>query len=113
MRKDTIRRLALALPEAEERETWGTPTFRVSNKIFAMFAEGGSEVWVKSTFDEQRALVAMDETTFFFPPYVGPTGWVGVRFRTVDRSEMEELLLEAWRLTAPKRLVHAFDEEAS
>jgi hypothetical protein len=112
MRRDTIRRMALALPEAEERETWGTPTFRVRNKIFAMFAEGSSELWVKSTFDEQRALVAMDEGTFFFPPYVGPSGWVGVRFRTVNRGELEELLVEAWRLTAPKRLVRAFDEEA-
>ena len=113
MQARTIRKLALALPDTEERETWGTPTFRVRNKIFAMFAEGGSEVWVKSTFDEQRALVAMDEETFFFPPYVGPSGWVGVRFRTVDRDEMEELLVEAWRLTAPRRLVHSFDEEAS
>jgi hypothetical protein len=113
MQARTIRKLALALPDTEERETWGTPTFRVRNKIFAMFAEGGSEVWVKSTFDEQRALVAMDEGTYFFPPYVGPSGWVGVRYRTVDHDEMEELLVEAWRLTAPKRLVQAFDEEAS
>ena len=113
MQARTIRKLALALPDAEERETWGTPMFRVRNKIFAMFAEGGSEVWVKSTFDEQRALVSMDESTFFFPPYVGPSGWVGVRYRTVDRDEMEELLVEAWRLTAPRRLVHSFDEEAS
>jgi hypothetical protein len=36
-----------------------------------------------------------------------------VRYRTVDRDEMEELLVEAWRLTAPKRLVQSFDEEAS
>jgi hypothetical protein len=113
MQARTIRKMALSLPDAEERETWGTPTFRVRNKIFAMFAEGGSEIWVKSTFDEQHALVAMDGDTFFRPPYVGPSGWVGVRFRTVDRDEMEELLIEAWRLTAPKRLVHAFDQEAS
>jgi hypothetical protein len=109
MQARTVRRLALALPDAEERETWDTPTFRVRNKIFAMFAEGGREVWVKSTHDEQRALVAMDGDTFFVPPYVGPSGWVGVRFRTVDRGEMEELLIEGWRLTAPKRLVQAFD----
>jgi hypothetical protein len=112
MQARTIRKLALSLPEAEERETWGTPTFRVRNRIFAMFAEGGSEVWVKSTFDEQRALVTMDDGTFFLPPYVGPSGWVGVRFQNVDRGEMEELLVEAWRLTAPKRLVRSFDEEA-
>ena len=110
MQSRTVRKLALELPEAEERETWGTPTFRVRNKIFAMFAEGGTEVWVKSTHDEQRALVAMDADTYFWPPYVGPSGWVGVRFRTADRDELGELLVEAWRMTAPKRLVTAFDE---
>jgi hypothetical protein len=112
MQARTVRRLALELPEAEERETWGTPTFRVRDKIFAMFAEGGREVWIKSTHDEQRALVAMDPDTFFHPAYVGPSGWVGVHVRTVDRGELEELLIEAWRMTAPKRLVASFDEGA-
>jgi hypothetical protein len=111
MRKDTVRRIALGLPDAIEQETWGTPTFRVRKKIFVMFAEGEREAWVKSTHDEQRSLTQMDPETFFIPPYVGPSGWVGVRFRTVDREEMRELVTEAWRLTAPKRLVAAFDEE--
>ena len=112
MRKDTVRKMALALPEAEERETWGTPTFRVRNKIFAMFSEGGREVWLKSTHDEQRALVAMNPDTYFVPPYVGPSGWVGVLISAAsDRDEIRELLTEAWRLTAPKRLVAAFDED--
>jgi hypothetical protein len=111
MRKDTLRRIALALPEAVEQETWGTPTFRVRKRIFVMLAEGEREAWVKSTHDEQRALTQMDPETFFVPPYVGPSGWVGVRFRTVDRDEMRELLTEAWRLTAPKRLVAAFDAD--
>lgn len=112
MRKDTVRKLALALPESTELETWGQPTFRVRKKIFVMFSDGEQEAWVKSTHDEQRALVQMDPKTFFVPPYVGPSGWVGVRFRTVDREEMRELVTEAWRLTAPKRVVAAFDEEA-
>ena len=99
----------MSLPEAEERETWGTPTFRVRNRIFAMFAEGGDELWIKSTHDEQRALVAMDPGTYFPPAYVGPSGWVGVRYSRADRSEVEELLIEAWRMTAPKRLLAAFD----
>jgi hypothetical protein len=111
MQARTVRRLAMALPDAEERETWETPTFRVHDKIFAMFSEGGREVWIKSTHDEQRALVAMDPDTYFVPPYVGPSGWVGVHARTADRNEIGELLVEAWRLTAPKRLVKAFDED--
>jgi hypothetical protein len=111
MQARTVRRLAMALPEAEERETWETPTFRVRDKIFAMFSEQGREVWIKSTHDEQRALVAMDPDTYFVPPYVGPSGWVGVHVRTADRDEIGELLVEAWRLTAPKRLVRTFDED--
>ena len=89
----------------EERETWETATFRVRNKIFVMFSDRERELWVKSDFDEQRALTQTDPETFFVPPYVGPSGWVGVRIRTVDRDELSELVTEAWRLTAPKRLV--------
>ena len=100
--------MALALPEALEQETWEQPTFRVRKRIFVMFSDREREAWVKSTHDEQRALVHGSET-FFVPPYVGPSGWVGVRFRTVDREEMRELVTEAWRLTAPKRVVAAFD----
>jgi hypothetical protein len=110
MQARTVRRIAMSLPEAEERETWGTPTFRVRNRIFAMFGEGGSEVWIKSTHDEQRALIAMEPATYFHPAYVGPSGWVGVRYSRADRGEVEELLVEAWRMTAPKRLVAAFDD---
>ena len=111
MRATTARRFALALPEAVEQETWGSPTFRVRKKIFVMFAEEQREAWVKSTHDEQRALTFMDPETFFVPPYVGPSGWVGVRLLTADRDEVRELITEAWRLTAPKRLVDAFDGE--
>jgi len=110
MRASTVRRFATQLPEAQERETWETATFRVRNRIFMMFSEHERHAWVKSVHDEQRALVEQDPETFFVPPYVGPSGWVGVVVRTVDRGEMEELVTEAWRLTAPKRLVKAFDE---
>lgn len=111
MRASTLRKLALSLPGAEERETWGEPTFRVRDKIFVMLTEHERQAWVKNGHDEQRALVAMDPETFFVPPYVGPSGWIGVRISRVDRDEMHELLIEAWRRTAPKRAVNAFDAE--
>lgn len=111
MRSSTVRKLCLALPEAEERETWDTATFRVRNKIFVMFSEGEREAWIKATSDEQQALIAMEPEAFFFPPYVGPSGWIGVRIAKADRGEVADLVTEAWRLTAPKRLVRAFDED--
>jgi hypothetical protein len=111
MRRDSLRRFALSMPEAVEQETWGVATFRVRKKIFAMFSDQEREVWVKSTHDEQLALVEMDPETFFVPPYVGPSGWVGVRIRRADAQETRELITEAWRMTAGVRLVRAFDEE--
>jgi hypothetical protein len=110
MRPATVRKFALSLPEAEERETWDTATFRVRNKIFTMFDEQERHLWIKSTHDEQEALIAMDPDAFFVPSYVGSKGWVGVVVSKADRGEVEDLLTEAWRLTAPKRLVAAFDE---
>ena len=53
----------------------------------------------------------MRPETFFVPPYVGPKGWVGVRVSKLDAQEARELLTEAWRMTAAKRAVAAFDEE--
>jgi hypothetical protein len=110
MRRATVRAIALALPDTEERETWETATFRVRNRIFAMFADRERAIWIKATHDEQRALTEMDPGTYFVPPYVGPNGWVGARVAAADREELRELLTEAWRMTAPKRLVRAFDE---
>ena len=110
MRAATVRSFALSLPEAEERETWETATFRVRNKIFVMFDEKERHLWIKSTHDEQQALIAMDPAAFFVPSYVGSKGWIGVVVSKADRGEVEDLITEAWRLTAPKRLVATFDE---
>lgn len=50
-----IRKLCLGLPEAQEVEAWGTPTFRIRNKIFAMYAGAGNHhgagrqaLWLKA-----------------------------------------------------------------
>jgi hypothetical protein len=111
MQARTVKRLALSLPETQEKLTWEEPTFRVRYKMFAMFADRQRALWVRSTHDEQRAPCQMDPETFFPPPYVGPSGWVGVHFKQVDPDELHELLIEAWRMTAPKRLVAEFDAE--
>ena len=106
---DELRRVVLSLPEAEERETWGHPTFRVRDKMFATLSDDGQQATIKATKQEQAALIAAALETFGIPAYVGRHGWVGVQLATVDPVELAELLVEAWRLTAPKRLVKAYD----
>jgi hypothetical protein len=113
IRASTLRAFALSLPDTEERETWETATFRVRGKIFVMFSEGERHAWIKSVHDEQRALIASDATAWFAPPYVGPSGWVGAVLSKADGDEVRELVTEAWRLTAPKRLLATFDESGA
>ena len=78
---DRLRKICLALPEAEEKEAWGDPTFRVRDKIFAMEKRGDGRisVWCKAPEGSQMVLVGADPKRFFVPPYVGHKGWVGVR----------------------------------
>ena len=106
---DELRRVVLSLPEAEERETWGHPTFRVRDKMFAALSDDGRLASVKATRQEQAALIAAAPETFGVPAYVGRHGWVSIQLATVDPTELGELVVEAWRQTAPKRLVAAYD----
>ena len=107
---DDLRDVALSLPDSEERLTWGShPTFRVRDKIFAILSEDGLSASIKATLAEQAALIATDPETFGVASHVGRYGWVTVRLAGVDSDHLHELLVEAWRLTAPKRQVRTFD----
>ena len=51
-------------------------------------------------------LIGSDPERFFAPPYVGPKDWIGVRLdRPVDWEEVEALVTDSYRMTAPKRLL--------
>jgi hypothetical protein len=106
---EAARGLALSFPEAEEKETWGHPTFRVRDRMFMAMAAGGTTVSVKATRDAHAARVGSEPETFSIPAYVGRHGCVGVVLDRVDPEELAELVEDAWRMTAPKRVVRAFD----
>jgi len=105
-RFEDVRRIALALPEAEEVVTWGADlTFRIGKKIFAITGEGADAVSIKATLDAQEDLLALDPATFSKAAYVGRYGWVNVRLAAVDQAMLADLLAKAWRQTAPKQLL--------
>ena len=105
MRFQQFRHLCLALPEAEEIETWGEATFRVRGRIFAMGSPEGSTVSVKASLDDQAGLVAMDPKTFAVSAYTGRFGWVRVRLAGLAPELGERLIKNAWERTAPRRLL--------
>ena len=107
-----LRKLCLALPQAHEVEAWGEPTFRVRNKLFAMYASAGNHpgagraaVWCKASRMNQAMMVDAEPERFFVPPYVGPSGWVGVWLDgAVAWDDLGDLLRDSYLLVAPKRL---------
>jgi len=113
-----VRKLCLGLPEAHEVEAWGEPTFRVRNKLFAMYASSGNHhgagrpaIWMKAPPGNQDIMVRANPERFFVPPYVGPSGWIGVHLDgDVNWKELDMLLRDSYRLTAPKRLAAQVDD---
>lgn len=106
-----LREVFLALPEVEEREAWGNPTFRVGGNMFAHLrdrpAEALLEVWLRSTHEATALLVDSDPGTFSVPPYEGTRGWVAMRIEPAgDWGRVAGVIREAWRLAAPKRLAN-------
>jgi hypothetical protein len=114
---ETLRALCLALPEAEERTTWETQTFRVRARIFAMHVPHGElrsttpALWCKAPKGVQQLLIEADPGKFFRPPYVGPKGWIGLRLAgTIDWPEVEALIRRSWSMTAPRKLARILPE---
>ena len=98
------------LPEFEERETWGSATFRVRAKMFGVMDVEGTHASFKASREEQAALLEADPTTYDVPSYVGRHGWVGVTLGRADPDELREIAVEAWRRTAPRRVVAAWEQ---
>lgn len=109
---DHVRSICLSLPEAQEVEAWGEPTFRVRNKMFAVYASsdnhhgaGRPSVWVKSTLVNQDLLVRWQPARYFVPPYVGPSGWIGIYLdKRPSWKTVTEILRDAYLLILPKKL---------
>ena len=113
---ETLRRLCLALPEATERLSHGEPTWFVrGKKTFVNYANHHHDdrlaFWCAGQDGAQEALVALHPERFFVPPYVGHRGWIGVWLDVpVDWDEIADLVMDAWRRVAPKKLVQSLAE---
>ncbi len=107
-----VREICLAFPEAAERLSHGEPTwFAGKGKVFAMLDNHhhGSphlSVWLPQPFGVQEELIDADPQRFFRPPYVGPSGWVGVVLDTKPAWDVvRRLIHDAFVHVATKKLV--------
>lgn len=103
---DDVREMALALPSTEERPSYGTPGFRVSDKLFARVLDDDSIV-IKVDFDHREALLDSKPDMFEVTPHYQDWPMVIVRLKTVNRRLLEVLLEEAWRRCASAKVLKA------
>ena len=72
--------------------------------------DGRLAIWVAAPAGAQEALTGADPVRFFRPPYVGVRGWIGVRLDTrPDWDHIAALILDAYRATAPVRILRELD----
>jgi hypothetical protein len=117
-----VHTIALAYPEAFEKVSWGRPVF-CAPKIFVMYG-GSAKTDTKGEYLQypHSILVKVDESDrkaleqdrrFFYPAYMGPSGWLGLDLTTrkkIDWDEVGELIDASFRMVAPKKLIRQLDE---
>ncbi len=106
------RELALALPEALELEHHGIPSFRVGGKIFATVPDA-DHLRIMVDRGDIHAAVAEDPAAFQEFWWGSKLACVVVDLRIAARERVHELLVDAWRRKAPRRLVRDFDGAGS
>jgi hypothetical protein len=111
-----VRAICTALPEVTERPSHGSPSWFVREKrTVASFVndhhgDGILGIWCPAPPGVQAELVAQEPDRFYRPPYVGPSGWIGVRLDVeVDWDEVAGIIADAYRHVAPKKLAALLD----
>ena len=102
-----VRRICASIPGTIEKLSHGEPTFFTPKRVFTMFSnnhhgDGHVAVWIPAAPGVQAALIEEAPDTYFRPPYVGVSGWVGVELSKVDDEQLGALVREAFRLIGTK-----------
>jgi len=103
-----VRDLALSLPRTYEALVRDRVKFRVGRIVYLAFSRDEALMGFAFPRDEREALVASDPAKFLMPESSDLRyNWAVVRLAAIDDVEMNEIVLEAWRMVVPKRVAAA------
>ncbi len=105
---ETVRDILCSFPGVEQGTSYGTPGFRVANKFLARMKEDGTTLVVKCGFDERDFRMQADPETFFTTDHYRGYPTVLVRLRRVSKTDLHDVLEEAWRRNAPRKLLASY-----
>jgi len=107
--------ICLTLPDTKLTMTWGQPHFRVADKIFCGYGEEKGKATIGFKLEmEHAAILVENDPRFERAPYVGHKGWVSMDAKSVkDWNEVRGLVMESYRLIAPKKTLAKLEAEPS
>jgi hypothetical protein len=108
---EDVRRVAGSLPRSEEHLIRDQIKFRVGRIVFVAISPDETSMGFGFPKEERAALVASEPDKFHLPiPSDMRYHWVRVWLHALDEAEMRELVLDAWRMVVPKKVVAAYEE---
>jgi len=106
---DDVRALASRLPRSYEVLVRDRVKFRVGRIVYLAFSADETVMGFAFPKEEREALVASEPGKFLMPGQADLRyNWVVVRLHAIERAEMAELVLDAWRMVVPKRVAAAY-----
>jgi hypothetical protein len=108
---DDVRALASRLPRSYEALVRDRVKFRVGRIVYLAFSRDERVMGFAFPKDEREALVTSEPDKFRMPPRSDLRyHWVEVRLEALDRDELHELVVDAWRMVVPKRVAAEYLE---
>ncbi len=95
----TDRQLALALPNVEESTSYRTPAMKVHGKLIARLKEDGETIVLPMPIADRAVRIAAEPAVFFVTDHYIAYPYVLVRLAKVTRTDLREMLQDAWRMT--------------
>lgn len=107
---DDVRALASTLERSYEAVVRDRVKFRVGRIVYLAFSRDDTLMGFAFPKDEREALVATEPHKFMLPKTSDLRyNWAVVRLAEIDRSEMIEIVVEAWRMVVPKKVFDAYE----
>ena len=94
---ETVRRLGLALPNAEEGTSYGTPALKVKGQLFVRLKEDGDSIVIRMPLDQREAMMNEDPEKYYITDHYREYPYMLVRLSKVTEGALRELLQISYR----------------
>jgi hypothetical protein len=102
---EDVREIALSLPRSYEALVRDRVKFRVGRIVYLALSRDETLLGFGFPKEEREALVASEPDKFMMPePSDLRYHWAVVRLAAIDRDELREIIVDAWRMVVPKRV---------